>query len=414
MIVSGPSAGAAEDRAARRDGGAGPCSVLLITPRWARDGGVGAHVQRSAELLAARGIRVAVLAARVHSTEPIEGVTVHESPRLLDRTAPVAARLAGALSDSPELVHLHEVDEPPLLDSLRARAPIVVSAHGYSACTSGVYYFRPGNECARAHGPGCVPNLLARGCAHMRNPMPLPGQYATATRRRDSLALADLAVSYSSAVDRHLAANGISPRVVLPLFPTLDVRPPDAEPATPRVLFAGRITRAKGVQVLLRAARGLDAELVVCGDGPQLPAMRRLARRYRLGGRVRFTGWLAADALARELAEASIVAIPSVWPEPFGMVGIEGFLAERPAVATATGGIADWLEDGVSGLLVPPGDARALARALRELLADPQRRRAMGQAGRARALASFTPERHLAALLGGYERARTAFSARAS
>src|SRR5205085_2054785 len=160
---------------------------------------------------------------------------------------------------------------PALIDALRARAPIVVSAHGYPACTSGVYYFRPGQECTRGHGPGCVPNLILRGCAHLRNPLPLPSLYANATR---------------------------------------------------------------GLHTLSRAALVVDAEFVLCGDGGELASMQRLARRYSLQQRVRFTGWLSADDLAEELAQASIVALPSVWPEPFGIVGIEGFAAGRPAVAT--------------------------------------------------------------------------------
>jgi len=99
--------------------------------------------------------------------------------------------------------------------------------------------------------------------------------------------------------------------------------------------------------------------------------------------------------------------VPSVWPEPFGLVGIEGFAAGRPAVGSATGGVGDWLKDGVSGLCVAPGDAAELARALNELLADPQRQRAMGLAGRDTVAAHFSPERHLAALLEAYATARS-------
>jgi glycosyltransferase involved in cell wall biosynthesis len=385
----------------------------MLTPRWARDGGVGAHVQLSAELLARAGSRVTVLVARVESDERIDGVEVLESNRLFDREAPVSARLGDALPLDAEIVHVHQVDDPVLIDAVRARAPIVVSAHGYPACTSGVYYFRPGHECKRGHGPGCVPNLLARGCAHLRNPLPLPSLYASATRGLQTLSLADLAVSYSSSVDRHLAANGIRERMIVPYFPTLAARPASGRAGGRRVVFAGRITHAKGVHVLIRAARLLDAEFVLCGDGAQLASMRGLARRHGLEQRVRFAGWLAADDLGQELADASIVAVPSVWPEPFGIVGIEGFAAGRPAVATATGGIGDWLQDGISGLMVRPGDARALARALGELLDDPERRDRMGAAGRARTLARFSPELHLSELVRGYARAKDRFAARA-
>jgi glycosyltransferase involved in cell wall biosynthesis len=137
--------------------------------------------------------------------------------------------------------------------------------------------------------------------------------------------------------------------------------------------------------------------------------MRSLARRLGVERRIRFAGWLGAEDLAQELADASIVAVPSVWPEPFGIVGIEGFAAGRPAVASATGGIGEWLEEGVSGLCVPPGDATRLAQALNELLADPSRQRRMGAAGASTVSARFSPQRHLTTLLAAYADARSSW-----
>jgi glycosyltransferase involved in cell wall biosynthesis len=232
-------------------------------------------------------------------------------------------------------------------------------------------------------------------------------KYRSATRGLAALRDAELAVSYSSSVDRHLAANGITRRMVVPYFPTMAPKPATDADEGRRVVFAGRLVRPKGVDVLVRAARDVDAEFVICGDGRELEPMRSLAAELGVQERVRFRGWLDAEQLAEELANASIVVVPSVWPEPFGLVGIEGQAAGRPAVASSTGGIPDWLEDGVSGLCVPPGDSRRLAQALNELLADPQRRRAMGIAGKQAVAARFSAETHLRALLSGYRAARS-------
>ncbi len=122
--------------------------------------------------------------------------------------------------------------------------------------------------------------------------------------------------------------------------------------------------------------------------------------------RVAFAGWLGPEQLAHELAEASIVAIPSLWPEPFGLVGIEALAAGRPVVASATGGVEEWLDDGRTGLCVPAGDAKALAEALSELLADPARQQEMGAAGRRDVAERFTESRHVAALLEAYATAQ--------
>jgi glycosyltransferase involved in cell wall biosynthesis len=390
-----------------------PTSVLLGTPLWGRNGGVAAHVEASATLLARHGLRVTVLAARVDRGEQVPGVTICHSPELFNRNASIDRRLGDALASHPEAIHLHQLDDPEIVDALRGSAPVVVSAHAYTACTSGVHYFRPGHECTRPHGPGCVPNLTVRGCAHVRDPRPLPSSYRQAARGLDALKRADLAISYSTSVDRHLAVNGVARRAVVPLFTTMVPQAGSGHATRRRVVFAGRIVRPKGVGVLIRAARAVDAELVICGDGFQMNAMRRLARRLGVERRVNFTGWLGAEDLARELADASVVAIPSLWPEPFGLIGIEALAAGRPVIASSTGGVLDWLEDDVTGLCVRPGDVRGLARALGELLADPERQRVMGTAGRKMVATRFSPERHVAALLEGYRTARSTWQAQA-
>jgi glycosyltransferase involved in cell wall biosynthesis len=386
-----------------------PRSVLIVTPRWTRDGGVATHAMTSAEALARAGLRITAAAARIDEQAGVRGVTLHHSPRLFDASATPRERLGDALASRPELIHLHQYEDPDVLALMRAEAPVVISLHGYTACTSGVHYFRPGQECMRAHGPGCVPNLLLRGCAHTHDPRWLPASYRRAGRGRDALRAADLVVSYSSAIDRHLAINGVERRRIVPLFTTMEPRSGTGHEHRRRVVFAGRIVAPKGVAVLIRAARLLDAELVICGDGLRLAAMRRLARRLGVERRVTFTGWLDSEQLAHELAEASVVALPSVWPEPFGLVGIEALAAGRPVVASETGGITDWLAPGVNGLGVAPGDASALASALTELLADPARQAAMGEAGRELVAQRFSRERHVEALSEAYRVARTAW-----
>ena len=381
--------------------------ILLVMPRWTRDGGVGAHLIASAGALAESGFEVDVAAARIDSSSDVSGVTVYRSPELFNTRLSPDLRLGEALSAGPSIVHLHQVDDPEVVECLQAKAPVVISAHGYIACTSGVHYFRPGQECTRAHGRGCVPNLALRGCAHTRHLRPLPSSYKRAGAGVQALRRADLAVSYSSAVDRHLAVNDVTRRSIVPYFPTTA---PNTVPRLAErrlVVFGGRVVAPKGVGVLIRAARSVEADFVICGDGRQLDAMRRLADRLGVGDRVRFTGWLSGDDLAAEFARASVVTLPSVWPEPFGLVGIEALAAGRPVVASLTGGVGDWLEHGVSGLCVEPGNVGALAQALNELLADPARQSAMGAAGRDAVARRFSREKHLSALVEVYRTARS-------
>ncbi len=388
-------------------------SVLIVTPLWTRDGGVATHVEASAAALVRAGVDVHVLVTRNEREQPLPGVTVHCAP-LFKRELTVEERIGDALQRDYSVIHTHHFDDPLVTAHLQRHAPLLSSVHSYAMCTSTLHYFRPGQECDRAHGPGCVPNLLVRGCAHTRDPRWLPQSYKRADFQRESLRNADLAISYSSTIDRHLAVNGVARRTIVPLFSTIPVTPGSGHEHRRRVVFAGRLVRPKGADVLIRAAREVDAELVICGEGRRLPALRRLAERLGVAQRVSFTGWLGPEQLAREIAEASVVAIPSLWPEPFGLVGIEAFAAGRPVVASATGGIEDWLEHGHSGLCVKPDDVGALSRALAELLSDPERQRTMGAAGRATVEQRFTEHHHVAALLDAYATARDTWQRRSA
>jgi len=388
-----------------------PRSVLIVMPRWVRDGGVGAHLMRSAAALARTGVKVSVLVGRVESDERFPGVELHHSP-MLYKTDAMAPRFDEALAGEPEVVHLNQLDDLDVLAYLRRRAAVLVSAHGYLSCASGEHYFRAGDGCRRAHGPGCVPNLLLRGCAHRWNVTSYPADLRRAGHATRVLREADAAIAYSHAMDAHLRAAGVARRHVVPYFPTLDPAPSGGG-SRRRVLFAGRLVPSKGGETLLRAIAKLDAELVVCGDGVQARRLRSLADKLGISGRVDFRGWLGPAELAREFAEAAVVAVPSLWPEPFGLVGIEGFAASRPAVGRATGGIPEWLEHGVSGFTVPAGKPRPLADALGQLLDDEALRRAMGEAGRESVAARYSPASHLAAVGAAYAAARAHWEAAA-
>jgi glycosyltransferase involved in cell wall biosynthesis len=141
-------------------------------------------------------------------------------------------------------------------------------------------------------------------------------------------------------------------------------------------LFVGRITALKGwghlVDAIQRAAAdlGRPLTLVVAGDGPDRGKFEAAARRAGLGAE--FLGWVGPERREAEARAADLLVVPSVWPEPFGLVGVEAGCVGTPAVAYAVGGIPDWLEAGVSGEAAP-GDrpdpeqlAAAIARALRD------------------------------------------------
>jgi len=158
----------------------------------------------------------------------------------------------------------------------------------------------------------------------------------------------------------------------------------------------GRITRQKGVPVLLRAAARLDpaAQLVLCAGQPDTPELAAEVeslvadlRRAR-SGVIWIPEMLPKRAVIQLLSHATVFACPSLY-EPLGIVNLEAMACATPVAGSAVGGIPEVVSDGETGLLVPPDDPAALAVALNALVSDPALAAAMGRAGRKRAVAEF-------------------------
>ena len=168
------------------------------------------------------------------------------------------------------------------------------------------------------------------------------------------------------------------------------------DPGRPSVVFVGRITRQKGLPVLLKAAQQLDpaAQLVLCAGQPDTAELAAEVTSLVAGLRATRSGviWLPEMLPKRDviqlLSHATVFAIPSIY-EPLGIVNLEAMACATAVVGSRTGGIPEVVAEGETGLLVPPGEPGPLATALNALLRDPGLAQAMGQAGRKRAVAEF-------------------------
>jgi glycosyltransferase involved in cell wall biosynthesis len=177
----------------------------------------------------------------------------------------------------------------------------------------------------------------------------------------------------------------------------IDVPPsPGTEASPPYALYAGRLSKEKGVLELAAAGRGLP--LVMAGDGP-------------LRGRIpQARGFVPRAELMRLLDEAAAVVCPSR-REGFGMTCLEAMAHGKPVVATAVGGLLDLVVDGETGLLVPPRAPGALREAIERLLSDADLRRRLGSTGRQRAREEFGWDRVIAAILEAYAGASSTIAA---
>jgi glycosyltransferase involved in cell wall biosynthesis len=228
-------------------------------------------------------------------------------------------------------------------------------------------------------------------------------QYRTAAAQHALLPRYRAIVVASGHMNREYArhVSGV-PVHTIPLF-----APPveDVEYASPTdsstVLFLGRMTPLKGGDLLVRAVAraqerlGRPLRLVMAGVGPSLGSWRALARTC--GVDAQFPGWVTGavrDALVRD---AALLVVPSRWPEPFGLTGLEAAAHAVPAVAFAVGGIAEWLRNGINGILVRDVNATALGDGVAAALGDPLRYESLRR-GALRIAREFTLDRHLSHL----------------
>jgi glycogen synthase len=171
------------------------------------------------------------------------------------------------------------------------------------------------------------------------------------------------------------------------------------------VVFVGRVVRPKGVETLVEAAarmRTPGVQIVLVGDGRDRPRVEHLARRLGVAERVHVTDFVAHERVPAVLASADLLVLPSFYEE-LGTVLVEAMQVGLPAVASRVGGVPEVVEDGVTGLLVAPGDPAALAAAMDAVLVDPDLAGRLG-ANALRKAPEYDLERVAAQVHGLYQR----------
>ena len=367
----------------------GPLRVALLTREYPPDvyGGAGVHVTYLARELA-----------------PLVDLTVHCQGE--DRPGAVAHRPWDLLAGTNQALQVMSTDL-----SMSAGVATAELVHSHTWYTN-----LAGHVAAMLYG---IPHVMTMHSLEALRPWKaeqLGGGYQLSTwfeRSSAASAAAVVAVSDGMRADIMTAYPEIPAERIRVIRNGIDTTEYHPDPNTdvlerygidtsrPYVIFVGRITRQKGVPVLLRAASELvpQAQLVLCAgqaDTPELEAeVTGLVEGLRTGrnGRARSgVVWIPEMLPKREviqlLTHATVFAIPSIY-EPLGIVNLEAMACGTAVVGSRTGGIPEVVADGQTGLLVPPGEPGPLAAALNALISDPDRAEAMGQAGRKRAVAEF-------------------------
>jgi glycosyltransferase involved in cell wall biosynthesis len=320
----------------------------------------------------------------------------------------------------PDVIYAHGFLEPEDEVRVLEMAPGVFAAHSYyGTCISGekTHKFPVVRPCSRQFGPACLALYLPRRCGGL-SPITMLTAYDRQRRRLALLHRYVRVVTASAHMAGEFVRHGLaSARVsMLPHYGASDEEPVGttsaarvAPAAAWRMTFVGRMDRLKGGHVLLdalprvRAASNRPLQLTFAGEGPARESWERHGQsvaREGSGISIEFAGWLEKETLMSRLAATDVVVMPSLWPEPFGLVGLEANRRGVPVVAFATGGIPEWLQDGVNGCLAPgdPPAADGLADALVRCLRSLESSDALSRGARG-AAQSRREDEHLDALL---------------
>jgi len=364
--------------------------VALACPyAWDAAGGVQVHIADLASQLRARGHDVLVLAPTSKGPKPLGVRVAGRSVRVPYRgtVAPIAPMPTSIVAIRrvfggwhPDVVHVHEPLTPStsMWATLASDAPVVATFHAWLDRSRLLELSAP---------------LLRPVVQRIRTPIAV-----------SEAAASFLATAFPDLAERvEVVPNGVD----LAAFANVDPAP---LPEGRRIVWVHRLDPQKGFATMLAAFERIadampDARLIVAGDGPQRDLVERLAEPAR--GRVQLLGAVAHERVPGLFAAADVAVAPATGQESFGIVLIEAMAAGAPVVASDIEGYREVIRDRASGLLVPPGDAEALAQALLAVLGDPALGARLAEGGRARAgafdWATITPrlEGIYAAAIGG-------------
>lgn len=326
--------------------------------------------------------------------------------RTLLQTANVWAyrRLRQVLREfRPDVVHVRMflTQLSPLILPLLKSVPSICHVVWYRPiCPVGTKLLPNGDPCRVSPGVSCYQN----GCLPLKDWIPLMIQMNLWRKWRGTFARI---VANSEATRAVLVAEGIEPvEVIWNGVPMSEGKASIS--GIPTVVYAGRLVREKGVDVLVRAFECVHqqiphAKLIIAGTGPDKNILEKLIQDLGLKETVRMLGHLNRSDLEEESKNAWVQAVPSRWAEPFGLVAAEAMMQGRAVVASATGGLQEIVEHGSTGFLIPPGNPEALAEKLLVLLRDRRLAETMGEAAQRVAQIRLSLTRQVDEFVGVYE-----------
>ena len=368
--------------------------LLWINEHASFIGGCERYIADTALLLKEKGIVSTLL---YDPNKPVD-------PSLLasfDEAFPLVNLKDQLASLNPDLIFLHQFwDTSQYQYLIKHPAPVIRFYHDYRIFCLRKFKITTIKKkpCKKIAGPVCIP------CLGFINRASNPLGFTIKTlndlyNEQAADRLFDGFLVGSSYMQDHTVAHGFPPEKVkmIPLYARRPEEIPHVKRERNLIAYAGQLVRGKGLDVAIEALKELPSEiqLEVAGKGRQEEMFRNMARAFGVEDRVHFLGQLPIKKLNELYCRATCLIHPCRYPEPFGLIGPEAMRFGTPVIASKLGGIPEWLDDGVTGILVPTENPKSLAHAITKITEDSSLATQFGKQAKKSFLERFTPDKHI-------------------
>lgn len=337
-----------------------------------------------------------------------------EEWKTLDKETLKAHLLQWMQSRDIQLACIHNLFDSNLVAWITSIIPVIKFSHSpVLVCPGRDKYWRfSGKPCTAPFGIHCFYHIYAQGCSN-RHPKRIwkAWHYVKDELERAKGGYRKVIVMSDYNRDRLLELGVPENTVVINPYFTREIPAATSNPdRIRRLLFIGRIINGKGLPEMLDAVEPLlkkfdDVQLDIIGNGLQMEEIKSSIAEKKLEGKIVLHGWVPREEIDRFLASCYLIIFPSVYPESFGIVGIEGMMNAKPVVGFDVGGVSTWLKNKETGYLLPAGNSELMRQAIEELLTNETVYKKMSGNARTVALTQFTPKVHIEKLVSIFQEA---------
>ena len=310
------------------------------------------------------------------------------------------------------LINIHNIFNPAIVRFCFQLRPVVKHVHSpVMVCPGKDKFWRYSEKpCNISYGLHCFWHIYSQGCAN-RHPKRVWNAWNyvkfeindAANRYKKIIVMSDF-------IKQGMMECGVREEQMIcnPYFTNkIDFVSDNSDQPIKKILFVGRLISSKGPHIMLGALTKLlsernDIQLEIIGDGIMRASLAQVITDKELNKKVFFRGWLKKEEIDKAIGESYMIIFPSIYPEAFGIVGIEAMMQGKPVVGFNVGGVSTWLKNEITGFLTKPGDTEMLREKAELLLNDAEIYNRMSRNARSEALKKFVPAVHIGKLIEIY------------